>query len=80
MYPAGTIVTHQFEVRPSEFRRGETYATDGEWYVGTKENMPNVRAPQFLEALVKWCATSQRTDDKHEEWVQALGLDKDEDN
>lgn len=65
MYPAGTLINHTYEVLPSKFNDG-TYATDGEWKVG------GVMATQYLEALVKWCITSQRTDDNHAEWVQLV--------
>jgi hypothetical protein len=66
MYPAGTIITHEFDELPSQYNSG-TYFSDGIWY--TKDN---VRASLFLEHLVKWCASSQRTDDNHDEWVKKL--------
>ena len=69
MYPAGTIVRHEYEVLPSQYldKQGnpQTYATDGTWY--TEDN---VRATQFLEHTVKWCATSQRGDT--DGWIEKL--------
>jgi hypothetical protein len=65
LYPAGTLITHTYEVLPSKFNDG-TYATDGDWKVD------NVMATQYLVALVKWCVTSQRRDDNHTDWVQLV--------
>lgn len=65
MYPAGTIVTHRFEILPSKFRENDTYCTDGEWI--TDEG---TQAPLFLERLIAWCADSQRDD--CEGWVEEI--------
>ena len=68
MYPAGTIVTHEFETLPSMYNDG-TYNTDGSWHTDR-----GVMASNYLESLIKWCADSQRTDDHHEEWVEFISL------
>lgn len=71
LYRAGTIVYHEFDVLPSQYRDGDTYATNGEWYTYPISDM-KVNASGYLVELVKWCANSQRTDDHHQEWVKEL--------
>jgi len=71
MYPAGTVVYHEYEILPSQYldKQGnkQTYATDGDWYTDIDLK---VKATQFLEDTVKWCATSQRDDTYG--WVERL--------
>lgn len=69
LYPAGTIVYHEYEVLPSQYNSGN-YSTAGNWY--TKEHGHEVNASNYLKYLVEWCIGSHRNDDHHEEWVKSL--------
>jgi hypothetical protein len=71
MYPSGTIITHEYEVLPSQYldKQGnkQNYATEGEWY--TDDGL-KVLVTQFLEQTVRWCATSQRGDT--DGWIEVV--------
>jgi hypothetical protein len=73
MYPADTIVIHKYDLQPSRYRP-ELYATDGVW-----ETEDGVRVPMFVEAIIKWCSKSQRSDDNHAEWVERIDFKARED-
>jgi len=62
MYPAGTIVYHEYEILPSKYGVDRTYATDGRWF--TVENEDETMVPLFLQSLIEWCTNSQRDDTK----------------
>lgn len=62
---AGTIIFHEYENLPSQYRSHETYNTDGRWFC--VESGLKVPIPGFLKDLVRWCSATQR--EEYQGWV-----------